>query len=157
MRLNLENQKNIKNKISEVKNNSKDEIIIAFEILNNKKCLIVEDNKINMLLAKTLIKRIISNCTIIEAKDGNEAIELFKKEKPDFILMDIQMPNKNGYEATLEIRQLKDSKKIPIIALTAGIMIGDKEKCLESGMNDYLSKPIIQSELDKMLHKWLDK
>ena len=149
--------KNIKNKISEVKNNSKDEIIIAFEILNNKKCLIVEDNKINMLLAKTLIKRIISNCTIIEAKDGNEAIELFKKEKPDFILMDIQMPNKNGYEATLEIRQLKDSKKIPIIALTAGIMIGDKEKCLESGMNDYLSKPIIQSELDKMLHKWLDK
>ena len=149
--------KNIKNKISEVKNNSKDEIIIAFEILNNKKCLIVEDNKINMLLAKTLIKRIISNCTIIEAKDGNEAIELFKKEKPDFILMDIQMPNKNGYEATLEIRQLKDSNKIPIIALTAGIMIGDKEKCLESGMNDYLSKPIIQSELDKMLHKWLDK
>ena len=153
----FEKPKNKKSKSSEVTDMIKGENIIPFEILTNKKCLIVEDNKINMLLAKTLVKRIISNCTIIEAKDGNEAIDQCKKEKPDFILMDIQMPNKNGYEATYEIRQLKESEKIPIIALTAGIMIGDKEKCLESGMNDYLSKPIIQSELEKMLYKWLDK
>jgi len=150
-------QKNKKSKSSEVTDIIKGENTIPFEILTNKKCLIVEDNKINMFLAKTLVKRIISNCTIIEAKDGNEAIDKCKNEKPDFILMDIQMPNKNGYEATYEIRQLKEYKKIPIIALTAGIMIGDKEKCLESGMNDYLSKPIIQSELEKMLYKWLDK
>jgi CheY-like chemotaxis protein len=71
--------------------------------------------------------------------------------------MDIQMPNKNGYEATDEIRKLKDSENIPIIAITAGIMVGDKEKCIESGMNDYLPKPIIQSDLEKMLHKWLHK
>ncbi|MDI1304315.1 MAG: response regulator, partial [bacterium] len=131
--------------------------LISAEILGNKKVLIVEDNKINMLLAKTLVKKLILNCTIFEAKDGNEAVEQYKKEQPDVILMDIQMPNKNGYEATNEIRQLKDSENIPIIAITAGIMMGDKEKCLEAGMNDYLPKPIIQVDLERMLHKWLHK
>ncbi|TRW97975.1 PAS domain S-box protein [Flavobacterium gawalongense] len=134
-----------------------EDTIIPTETLNNKKILIVEDNKINMLLAKTLIKRIMSNCTIFEAKDGNEAVGQYKKGQPDVILMDIQMPNKNGYEATDEIRKLKDSENIPIIAITAGIMVGDKEKCLEAGMNDYLPKPIIQTDLEKMLHKWLLK
>ena len=124
--------------------------------IKNKKVLIVEDNKINMLLTKKLITTLISNCTIIEAKDGNEAIEEYKKTKPDIILMDIQMPNKNGFEATNEIRKFRNAQKVPIIAVTAGIMSGDKEKCIESGMNDYLSKPILQSDLDKILHKWLD-
>ncbi|MES2806587.1 MAG: PAS domain S-box protein [Bacteroidota bacterium] len=131
--------------------------ITPLNTLSGNKVLIVEDNKINMLLAKTLVKRIISNCIILEAKDGNEAVELYKKEQPDVILMDIQMPNKNGYEATDEIRQLKDSESIPIIAITAGIMVGDKEKCLEAGMNDYLPKPIIQLDLEKVLYKWLSK
>ena len=131
--------------------------LTSSEILSNKKVLIVEDNKINMLLAKTLIKKIILNCIIFEAKNGNEAVEQYKKEKPDIILMDIQMPNKNGYEATDEIRKLNDSEDIPIIAITAGIMTGDKEKCLKVGMNDYLPKPIIQVDLEKLLHKWLLK
>ncbi|MFV8369376.1 PAS domain S-box protein [Flavobacterium sp. LB2R40] len=131
--------------------------LIQDTILMNKKVLIVEDNKINMLLAKTLVKRIISNCTIIEAIDGNEAVALYKKELPDIILMDIQMPNKNGYEATNEIRKCKNAEHIPIIAITAGIMVGDKEKCIEAGMSDYLPKPIIQKDLEMMLHKWLNK
>ena len=137
--------------------NSIETPIVLNEALTGKKVLIVEDNKINMLLAKTLVKKLISNCIIFEAKDGNEAVEQYIKEKPDVILMDIQMPNKNGYEATDEIRKLKDSENIPIIAITAGIMIGDKEKCLNAGMNDYLPKPIIQVDLEKMLHKWLHK
>lgn len=126
-------------------------------ILDNKRVLIVEDNKINMLLAKTLVKRIISNCQIFEAKDGNEAVLLYDKERPDVILMDIQMPNKNGYEATDEIRKFEDSQNIPIIAITAGIMVGDKEKCFEAGMNDYLPKPIIQTDLERVLQAWLKK
>jgi len=142
---------------AEVDNVNTGDAIIALQIIGHKKVLIVEDNRINMLLAKTLVKRLISNCIIYEAKDGNEAVDLYKKEMPDIILMDIQMPNKNGYEATLEIRQLKDSDEIPIIAITAGIMADDREKCLEAGLNDYLSKPIIESELEKMLLKWLDK
>jgi CheY-like chemotaxis protein len=153
----FEKSNHIKNKellrIETIKENSD----IPIKALNYKKVLIVEDNKINMFLAKTLVKRIISNCIIFEAKDGNEAVEQYIKEQPDVVLMDIQMPNKNGYEATNEIRKLKDSENIPIIAITAGIMVGDKEKCLEAGMDDYLPKPIIQSDLEKILYKWLPK
>jgi PAS domain S-box-containing protein len=125
--------------------------------ITDKKVLIVEDNKINMLLAKTLVKKIISNCIIYQAMDGNEAVEQYKKEKPDVILMDIQMPNKNGYEATHEIRQLAGGASTPIIAITAGIMSGDKEKCLKAGLDDYLSKPIIEFDLEQILMKWLNK
>lgn len=123
--------------------------------LSNVRILIVEDNKINMLLAKTLVKRIISNCVIFEATDGNGAIEHYKRESLDIILMDIQMPIKNGYETTLEIRKFNDSKNVPIIALTAGIIFGEREKCLEFGMDDYISKPIIQADLEEKLMKWV--
>lgn len=122
---------------------------------NNAIVLIVEDNRINMLLAKKLIKKILPDSIIFEAIDGKEAIEKFKKENPDVILMDIQMPKKNGYEATAEIRKLKNSGNIPIIALTAGTMSEDKEKCFKSGMNDYLSKPINQYDLEKVLRQWV--
>ncbi len=121
------------------------------------KVLIVEDNKINMLLTKKLISTIIFNCAIFEATDGNEAIERYSQEKPDLILMDIQMPNKNGYEAVKEIRKIKDAVNTPIIALTAGIMSGEREKCIESGMNDYLPKPIIKKDLEEIITKWLKK
>ncbi|RDI57456.1 PAS domain-containing hybrid sensor histidine kinase/response regulator [Flavobacterium glaciei] len=123
--------------------------------LSKKTILVVEDNKINMLLVKTLLKSILPGCTILEASDGKKAIKLYKKEKLDLILMDIQMPHKNGYETTIEIKQLKKYNNIPIIALTAGIMIGEKEKCLESGMDDYVAKPIIRSNLEKVLFKWI--
>jgi PAS domain S-box-containing protein len=122
---------------------------------NVLKVLIVEDNKINLFLAKTLIKRIIPNAIIFEAKDGNEGIEQFQLYQQDLILMDIQMPEKNGYEATIEIRKLKKAQNIPIIALTAGIMVGEKDKCLEYGMNDYVSKPIVESDLEAIIQKWL--
>lgn len=127
------------------------------ESIDNKKVLIVEDNRINMLLAKVLVKKTISNCSIYEARDGNEAVEQYQKVNPDIILMDIQMPNKNGYEATQEIRQLLGGDSIPIIAITAGIMSGDKEKCIQAGLDDYLSKPIMEVDLELMLIKWLNK
>jgi len=130
---------------------------VVMESISNKKVLIVEDNKINMLLAKTLVKKLISNCTIYEARDGNEAVEQYKMERPDIILMDIQMPNKNGYEATHDIRELLGGPSTPIIAITAGIMSGDKEKCIEAGLDDYLSKPIIEVDLEQILIKWLNK
>jgi CheY-like chemotaxis protein len=108
-----------------------------------------------MLLAKKMIENIIPNCTIFEAVDGEEAIQLFKKEKVDVILMDIQMPKKNGYETTAAIRKLSHSPSPPIIALTAGVSIEDKDKCIESGMNDYISKPINIIELEIALNKWV--
>lgn len=154
-------------KLKKIQQNTNKEILLENTTIKNTlindvsistkvtRVLIVEDNKINMLLAKTLVKKIIPNCTIFEANDGNEAIDQYKKIKPDIILMDIQMPNKNGYEATQEIRKIDGSKKIPIIAITAGILVGDKEKCIAAGMNDYLPKPIIRYDLEKMLHKWV--
>ncbi|WP_281637751.1 PAS domain-containing hybrid sensor histidine kinase/response regulator [Flavobacterium marginilacus] len=117
--------------------------------------LIVEDNKINMFLAKTLVKRIIPNAIILEAMDGQEGVEQFKINNPDLILMDIQMPIKNGYDAAVEIRNHKKGCELPIIALTAGIMVGEKDKCLEFGMNDYISKPIIEDDLEAVLRRWL--
>lgn len=122
-----------------------------------QKILIVEDNRINMLLAKTLVYRIIPNCIIIQAKDGNDAIKKYIKEQPDAILMDVQMPNKNGYDATHEIRKIKEAEHVPIIAITAGILVGEKEKCFESGMDDYATKPIVISDLGRLLHKWNNK
>ncbi|TDE05664.1 hybrid sensor histidine kinase/response regulator [Flavobacterium sandaracinum] len=122
---------------------------------SGKTILVVEDNKINMLLVRTLLKSILPGSTILEASDGKKAIKMYKKEKLDLILMDIQMPHKNGYQTTAEIKQLKKYNNIPIIALTAGIMLGEKEKCLESGMDDYVSKPIIRCNLEEVLYKWL--
>jgi len=124
-------------------------------IFGVKKVLIVEDNKINMFLAKTLITKIIPESIIIEARDGDEAIEQYKTQHPDLILMDIQMPNKNGFEATYEIRRIEQDRFTPIIALTAGIFVEEKEECLKSGMNDYVTKPINISDLEAIMFKWL--
>jgi PAS domain S-box-containing protein len=123
----------------------------------NHKVLIVEDNKINMLLAKALIKQIIPNLSIFEVYNGQEALNKIELINPDLILMDIQMPIMNGYEATTEIRKIKKFKEIPIIALTAGIVVGEKNRCLEAGMNDYVSKPIIKENLEEVISKWLFK
>lgn len=121
------------------------------------KILIAEDNKINMLLIKTLIKKLFDNCTIIEATNGYEAVQKAQMTIPDIVLMDIQMPILNGYDASLEIRKLNNLEHIPIIALTAGVLSGEKEKCLANGMSDYIAKPIIQSELEETVFKWLEE
>jgi PAS domain S-box-containing protein len=121
------------------------------------KILIAEDNKINMLLAKTLLKNLFDKCTIIEATNGYEAVQKVQMTLPDIVLMDIQMPILNGYDASLEIRKLNKFSHIPIIALTAGVLSGEKEKCLEHGMSDYIAKPIIQSELEQTVFKWLNE
>lgn len=128
---------------------------IPFKLLAEKKVLVVEDNKINMLLVKTLVKKIMPNAIIFEAADGNEAVKHFKKETPDLILMDVQMPNKNGYEATKEIRLLPYGGTIPIVAVTAGIMTEDKQKCFSAGMSDYLAKPITLLDMEIIVLKSL--
>lgn len=117
--------------------------------------LIAEDGDINMLLAKTVVERIVPNATIIEAMNGNEAVEICKKSLPDLVLMDIQMPILNGYEATQQIRLLPGSSSIPIIALTAGIVKGEKEKCEAAGMNDFVSKPFVEETLISIFKRWL--
>jgi serine/threonine protein kinase len=117
--------------------------------------LITEDHHVNMLLTKTIIKEIFPDARIIEANNGKEAVEYFKTEKPDIIFMDVQMPEMNGYEAVTEIRSLEKESRVPIIALTAATVKGEREKCLKAGMDDYLTKPVIKDTIQRALNKWV--
>ena len=92
---------------------------------------------------------------IKKKKKAEEAIAIINNQCFDIILMDIQMPIMNGYEAATEIRKIPKYQNVPIIALTAGILNGEREKCLEYGMNDYLSKPILAKDLQEMIQKWV--
>ncbi len=118
--------------------------------------LIAEDNEINLLLVRLMIKNSFPNAVILEARNGLEVIEIYQSVPLDLILMDIQMPLKNGYETTTEIRQIELSKRTPIIALTAGILKEEKQKCLDLGMDDYISKPINSEELHSAILKVVD-
>jgi CheY-like chemotaxis protein len=117
--------------------------------------LIVEDNLVNMQLSTVIVQEIIPNANIRQAYDGKEAIQLSRQQAPDLILMDVQMPTMNGYEATSSIRKIEEVQHTPIIALTAGTLKGEKERCLEVGMDDYISKPIIKNEFIKVMNKWI--
>ncbi len=117
--------------------------------------LIVEDNPVNMMLAKSILRKILPNAHIYEAHDGAQALAFCEKFRPHLILMDIQMPVLNGYLATKAIRGLEGFAKIPILALTAGTVKGEKEKCLEAGMNDFISKPVVEEPILFMIEKWL--
>ena len=119
--------------------------------------LVAEDVIINMILVTTLIKQMIPNVLIYEAKNGLEAYEMTIAQKPDLIIMDIQMPIMSGIEATMAIRNYESGKgsRVPIVALTAGAVKGEKEKCLEAGMDDFLTKPLESNRLHEILGKHL--
>lgn len=118
------------------------------------KVLIAEDGDVNMMLAKIIIKRLAPNATIIEAKNGLEAVTAFGEQAPDIVFMDIQMPEMNGYEATHAIRETEKATHVPIIAITAGTVKGEREKCIASGMDDFISKPIVENSILNVFNKW---
>ena len=121
-------------------------------ILINKNVLVAEDNAINQMVVKHTLLKLGATADI--AGDGAEAIEKFKKNKYDLILMDIQMPLMDGYEATRYIRnQLRSN--VPIIAMTAFGLNGEDEKCFDCGMNDYVSKPFTIENLSNVIQKVL--
>jgi CheY-like chemotaxis protein len=118
--------------------------------------LIAEDNPLNQVLIRTLVQKILPKAQIIVAEDGAKAVDCYLKQKPDLILMDIQMPVQSGLEATEKIRKMEGTNQnVPIIALTARALMGEKEECLQSGMNDYLTKPIIFEHFKDMLGRYL--
>jgi PAS domain S-box-containing protein len=116
--------------------------------------LVVEDNIVNKLLAKTIINRIATEARVLEAGNGQEALALY--DQADLILMDIQMPVMNGYEATKAIREREIGRHVPIIALTAGNVKGEKEKCLQVGMDDFVAKPFVEDTIIRLFKDWLD-
>lgn len=121
--------------------------------LKNKKILIAEDNPVNMKYVQTAVSKLSKDIKIFKAKNGKEAYHLYRKHKPDLILMDIVMPEVDGFQATAMIRH-KD-KLVPIIALTAKALEEDQEDCLAAGMNDYITKPVSLERLQGVLNKYL--
>jgi len=115
--------------------------------------LLAEDNLINQKVALGMLEKMGHELTI--ANNGREAVDIFSKGRFDLVLMDIQMPEMDGFEATKLIRQQQQQSgtKVPIIAMTAHAMSGDREKCLSAGMDDYISKPISRDELDRVIQR----
>ena len=112
---------------------------------NGKTVLLVEDNEDNRIVYSTILRHFGYNVT--EALNGEEGIAKAKAEKPDLILMDISIPIIDGWEATQVLKHDPETKNIPIIALTAHAMSGDREKAVNAGCNDYHAKPVDFSQL----------
>ena len=119
--------------------------------------LLVEDNEINMEVAREMIGKAGYRCD--HAANGHEAVEAIQRGRYDLVLMDCQMPKMDGYEATRRIRAWEDEsgagRRVPIVAVTAHAMTGDRERCLDAGMDDYLTKPVESSRLVATIAKWL--
>jgi len=120
------------------------------------KVLLADDNPVNMALNLRMMNSLTPNAKLIEAVNGQEALDQCKKEVFDLILMDVQMPVMDGIEATKLIRLLPNYTSVPIIGVTAGNITGEKDKCLDSGMSDFLPKPLRQDDLLNMLKNYLD-
>jgi len=149
---NLQTKTDLQNDNQKVKS-SVDKIIFSSKKI---KVMIVEDNKINMLLLKTIIKNLFSEATIFEIFNGQEAVVHFETINPDIVFIDIQMPLMNGHEATKAIRKFESGKNVPIIALTANAEKEEKDKCISAGMDDYISKPIVKGIIEETISKWLN-
>ena len=121
--------------------------------MTNSKVLVIEDNKLNMKLVKGLIK--IGKYRMLEANDAESGIQQIREQRPDLVLMDIQLPGMDGLSATKVIKEDPDLKDIPIVALTSYAMQGDKEKALAAGCTGYITKPIDTRKFLETLAQYL--
>ncbi len=117
--------------------------------MENKKILIVEDNETNRKLFKTILQ--IEKYEVFEAEEAGRGLELAREERPDLILMDIQLPGMDGLTATRQLKEDDNLKEIPVLALTAFAMAGDAQKTIDAGCDGYISKPInVESFLEQI-------
>lgn len=114
--------------------------------------LLVEDNQVNQLVASSLLRKL--GHTVDLAENGKRALQAMENRTYDMVLMDCQMPVMDGYEATRQIRENPAWKTLPVIAVTANVMQGDRENCLASGMNDYITKPYNRNDLKAVIERW---
>ena len=110
-----------------------------------KRILIVEDNATSRELLRTVLEK--QGYSILEARDGEEALQQLKQSKPDLVLLDIQIPIRNGYDVLKAIRGDESLAKLPVVALTASAMRGDREKALTAGFTGYIAKPVGPTQL----------
>lgn len=131
-------------------------LTLTEEEKKNVRILLAEDNPINQQVAIRILAKLGYHSDVV--KNGSEALEAIKEKSYDLILMDCQMPEMDGYVATAEIRkleQINNKSPVPIIAVTAHSLESDREKCMTSGMNDYIPKPINIDQLATTIEKWL--
>jgi HAMP domain-containing protein/CheY-like chemotaxis protein/signal transduction histidine kinase len=129
---------------------------LSDELLQNRVVLVVDDDVRNIFALSSILER--RGMTVVTASTGREAIELVES-RPDIsiVLMDIMMPEMDGFETIKRIRSKKDFRRLPIVALTAKAMKGDREKCLETGASDYLAKPVNTDQLLSTVRMWLHR
>lgn len=131
---------------------------VSMPLSSSVKILLVEDNPINQMVAQKMLEKVGVKSTL--ANNGVEALKILAEQVFDLVLMDCQMPEMDGFDATREIRQLNikalNQQPVPIIAMTANVMSGDRDRCLDVGMNDYIAKPVQFDELEALLRKWLN-
>jgi two-component system cell cycle response regulator DivK len=117
--------------------------------------LYIEDNPDNRLLVKRIL--LAEDYALLEAKDAFDALEVLKKIQPDLILMDINMPEIDGYTLTARIKSIPGFERIPILAVTANVMRGDREKTLEAGCDGYIQKPIDIDQLTREIERFITR
>jgi signal transduction histidine kinase/DNA-binding response OmpR family regulator len=134
-----------------------DRVVVPFKDFSAHTILIVEDVLMNRILIRAILEQLLPGVVVIEVCNGSEAVLQVKNCRPSLILMDLQMPVMDGYSATREIRSSEpaDLPRIPIIALTADAIKGERDKCVEAGMNDFLTKPVDTLFLEKLIFKYL--
>ena len=118
-------------------------------MMTDRRILYIEDNFDNRILIKRVLEA--EGYTVIEAENGQVGLDLAKSSTPDLILMDINLPDIDGYECTLRLRKLEDAVKIPIVALTANVLEGDRQKAIDAGCDGYIAKPIDVDELPNQI------
>ncbi len=123
--------------------------------MSDKNVMVVEDNEKNRKLMRVILKA--KGFSVIEATTGEEALNILKNQKPDIILMDIQLPGVDGLTLTKQIKADATSSAIPIIAVTAHAMKGDEQKILDAGCDGYISKPVNTQELPFIVEKYIKK
>jgi CheY-like chemotaxis protein len=142
--------------VSESKLKMIDDIRSDHDVLDRKKVLVVDDDVRNLFALTAVFER--SNIEVITAESGREALEILNNDKRiDIVLMDIMMPEMDGYETIQIIRKEPRNKTLPIIAVTAKAMIGDRQKCIASGASDYITKPVKTDQLLSLMRVWLIK
>jgi two-component system, cell cycle response regulator DivK len=119
-----------------------------------KKILCIEDNKSNMLLIARIVEAEKHN--LLQAEDGPGALELLEQERPDLILLDINIPGINGLELARIIKGRAELAQVPLIATTANVLLGDRERCLEAGCDEYMPKPLDIRALRELMRAYLN-
>ncbi|HEH6419869.1 ATP-binding protein [Pseudomonas aeruginosa] len=125
----------------------------AAPVAAGQEILLVEDNPVNQTVIEAMLRSLGYRVTLVA--DGIQAVRSAERQRYDAILMDCRLPVLDGYSATREIRAQENGRQVPIIALTANALQGDRENCLQAGMNDYLAKPFKQAELQRILQRWI--